>query len=769
MFFSIPNLSAAVVRQVQEPWTLPTLDYDQFSDKQAFRDYCQHHATKHAFLSMVEGVSPDVRVSESEGNAPFKCWGFIVDYDGKLPQDPEKFVVDNAKHEFLPTHLVRTFSGHSRAVWQFEREVPLLNKSHYRHLMAVISRAMKLNMWMPGGIEPKTLSDAGHYYELGTWSPVRPDSRIRKAMLERWNVEALLKMSAAERGGSGGLVDIPLSKVYEEVERRWPGKWRGQDFIEGSRGAPFWSTTAHESDTASAVVFKDGMYCFSDTAGQGFFPWRRVLGAQWIEAFEADKLEVIVASTVWDGRQFWKRSDENQWYTKARSDFTQELKFMGFDSKIPKGGTYSRVDEVEVAIKRSRCVIAAAPFMFCPEGMRVYKGQRYLNTSAIQVVQPAPPCFDTDPQWAQGRKSFPFIYKLMTSMFYDSDDSNKVSNDDTGRIQLERLLAWIQYAYVHALDQNPQPGQAIVLAGPAAKGKTLFATAVLSGLFSGTLDGSGHTDGAEYFCSGVRFTARFAKSPLLLVDDEIRKGDPREAKRFTARLKRAVANNTIVFEEKYLSSVEIPWMGRIVVLCNLDYESIRMMPDMEQSVRDKICLFKASPAAMAFSTRDTHQQLIREELPVFARFLLDWKRPEHCEPKVQRFGIEAYHHPDLLNESLQTGFDGLALELVSKFMADRRSHDAERYDDKPWVGTGADLYVQLAQVPGNDALLRDIKPHALITSLGNLSHRGYGIYRSPRRDGCWTWTITPDVLEVKSRAKERAEVMAIEGQPEEKE
>jgi len=45
--------------------------------------------------------------------------------------------------------------------------------------------------------------------------------------------------------------------------------------------------------------------------------------------------------------------------------------------------------------------------------------------------------------------------------------------------------------------------------------------------------------------------------------------------------------------EKFKSSGEVPWFGRIIVTCNLDAESLRILPDMDLNTNDKISLFKA--------------------------------------------------------------------------------------------------------------------------------------------------------------------------------
>ena len=46
------------------------------------------------------------------------------------------------------------------------------------------------------------------------------------------------------------------------------------------------------------------------------------------------------------------------------------------------------------------------------------------------------------------------------------------------------------------------------------------------------------------------------------------------------------------YHAKFRDQQSVPWVGRVMVTCNDDVESIRILPDMEMNTLDKISLFK---------------------------------------------------------------------------------------------------------------------------------------------------------------------------------
>jgi len=750
MFFSIPNVRSTAVTVIDEdPTTLPPPDYASFKgNKIKYRQWCGKLSTNHRFLSLCEGVTNALRVS-SDDNPLYRVHGLLIDYDAQPPPGVLEHLEKNRPAEFMPSYFVSTFSGNARLVWEFETPFYPAGIKHYKEFIKHVSKTLQLVSWLPG-YEAGSLGDPSHHYEQGVWTRLS-GGKIPKAHVELWALESMKRLVATQ-GLTEAAYDIPLERVALEVEARYPGKWRGS-FELGSRGCAFWSADglAHNA----CVVFEDGMYCFSESIGAGFYPWVRILGQAFVDQFEADKMQEILKEPIfYDGEKYWRRSGEDTWDALGKPDFSQELRTKGFNSKIQKGETSSEIDRIEVGIKGANRVSGVMPFLFYPEGKIYYEGERYLNTSRAVPMQPAPPFSAPLATLAEGRTKFPFLYKLLTTMFYAPiEEADNPKLQGLGEEQLDHFLAWLKYFYMQSLEQHPRPGHAIVLAGPAGKGKTFLFKHILSKLMGGVLTGT--SDGSGHLVGGETWTDRLIRTPLILIDDDLMAADPRDVTRFTSRVKKYVSSPSMIYNQKYKLQCEVPWFGRIVILCNTDAESLRILPNMSISVRDKISLFKASVTNMHFETWEKNAKLVRNELPNLARFLVDWEIPDRCVPKNDRFGVAVYHHPELLDESLQSGLDGTVLELLVTMMKENVNHDKAK-PEQAWIGSYVMLYNQLATL--YDQIMRDIKPRALAVCLGNLSSNGYDV--TQHREGKSRerlWRIGPDLLRARRNEKTEGE------------
>jgi len=142
--------------------------------------------------------------------------------------------------------------------------------------------------------------------------------------------------------------------------------------------------------------------------------------------------------------------------------------------------------------------------------------------------------------------------------------------------------------------------------------------------------------------------------------------------------------------------------------------------------------------------RDEISSKIDQELPFFARFLMDWTLSS-AVTLSGRFGLVAYHHPDLINESLRQGNSGIVLELLSSFLP---QYQKANPDTEYWNGTSTMLYNDLAEM--SREIVSKITPHAMATALGVLMGRGANITRARSKATRWTteWQISYSLLHI---------------------
>ena len=74
------------------------------------------------------------------------------------------------------------------------------------------------------------------------------------------------------------------------------------------------------------------------------------------------------------------------------------------------------------------------------------------------------------------------------------------------------------------------------------------------------------------------------------------------------------------------------------------------LPDLDDSILDKLMLFKLGDWEPDFSMAEGVEARIERELPFFLRRLLAYKVPENIQGDP-RFGSKCFHHPDLVRKA----------------------------------------------------------------------------------------------------------------------
>jgi len=752
-YFCLPNLSASAVTVMDAPWTrkFPGYPPEIEGNKMAYMKWVNQTGLQGCFLSMAEGVTKELRISQSTHNDLHGLWGTITDYDAPMEDTlatmAQRFR-DKPRGPHMPQWICRTFSGQSRAVWEFPKISMFVNPQHFTYFMSAMSKRLKLDKWMPG-LEASALGQPNKFYEWGReWYKVSgPESRIPEAILDLENANAAAKAVTLATDNSAHC-NIPIEEIAKAVFEKYPGRWEGP-FALGSQGVRFWDPDA--DNKRAALVTPEGMLCF--TGPVPFMSWSQLFGAAFVDSFEAAALSAVVNKTAYDGRTFWCKDARGDWFDVSKEDFKQRLMFQGHSASKSKGKTCSKVDEIEVVIKETRRVTKAMPFLFFPEDIIWHEGKKFLNISSARPQEPVDirDVGDDIGHWNAGPKYFPFIHKLLMSLFCPvangvTIDMTKLGDGSYGGIiedaaQMEYLLAYLQFAYVNAYNKTPKPGQCMLMAGGVGKGKTLFNRRVLGALLGGYSEASGHLVG------GSTWTEELVANPVMCIDDSLGASDHRKSLEFAARIKMYVANASIVYDQKYMKSGKVPWFGRISITCNLDAESMRLIPQSDISMKDKLMLFKCSDGNLNFPSSDVTEPTIAREMPYFARFLMEWKTPAHCVSVEKRFGVRSYLHPELYDESLRQGLDAVLLELLDRFLKEPTIAKAkDTAGVSHYVTSVTQLYNDLATM--NPGVMRDIRPRQMAICLGNLEKNGYNIHkvRSTKSKVTQYWRIGWDLV-----------------------
>lgn len=717
MFFAISNLSSAKVSEVK-PWdfkrAVPSFAQE---NKAKFVAWCQKPTTQNCHYSGFEGLDPLRRVSGD--NEPVKLHGLIADYDAKITPEMLANVKEECPTEFIPNWGSMTFSSGGRLVWEFEAPVTLGDAKVTQTFLKLAAKKLKLIKLLPG-LDESAFLDLNKYYECGTeWTHLSSDP-IPSNFVHQWLFEAGNKV----RWNTNDAV-IPLDIVFTEIERQFPNRWPGGNFDEGTRCPRFWEAEYNPDtyDKTGVVVRASGMQCFSGDAG--FISWGELLGRKFVEKYEADRTGEILTNLFYDGKNYWRKDVSGYWIPVPKEDFRLMLKVKyGLSNFCTRRETCSEVDKVMYAVQEQKAVTAALPFVHFPSGLLRKDGQNYLNTSNVECMKPA----ECTGEWG---KDFPWLSSFIDTFFDPAD-------------QKEFFLGWWKHFYENALAKTPRAGQALFVAGDPGVGKTLLSTAIVSASVGG------HVDASSYLLGEEKFTSHVVGSPIMSVDDTVPASDTRRHTRYSAMIKKITANRYHTYEEKFQKAGQVTWLGRVVVTCNLDPESVRLLPNVELSLLDKINLFKCAKVERKFPSPTDLMKIINAELPYLLRWLLDWEIPDHCKGD-SRFGVASYHETHLFNSALQTSASYTFLELLTDFLS---AYSESAGDKTEWVGNSTQLLADMSIDPRIGGIACRLRPTQIASYLGQLSARGYSI-ESARLSTSRTWHIPFDLVnEVTAKEEE---------------
>jgi hypothetical protein len=752
MFYALKNLRAQTTFLIEKPWDV-WQDFPNppnITSKDEIEKWRTQAKTEHAFISGLSGLDPHVRISQGSqkqemGNPPKKMIAFIADYDAACADvHIANISAKPACDPYRPSYICDTFRpGFKRLIWLFEKPVMLGgNLASANAFIKKLASSIRADLWLPG-FDDHCLK-AHMYYSIGSnWRELPDGASIPHHILQAWAMEADANISFV----SSSISPPPLEAIADLVSDRFPGRWSG-DFVLGARGIRFWDPQA--DNPTAAVVMPEGMRCF--TGSSGFVSWREIFGARAIDDLVGQNQATLRGSVAFanDTRKYWYEHDDN-WVCADKSDFADYLVSKGLDGKKPKGAGLSEIQNFMLQIRNGQSVSQALPFVYMDTGRMEYCGEAYLNISKVKVADPAPPLHDPDADFhTAGQRSFPWMERYLSTFFAPVRQRPKwVPDSVTDKdVQLMHFLAWHHRFYKSAHLRKPLQGHALLIAGHQSSGKGFFSNGFLGKAMGGFADGSSYLMGEDQWTSDVLRTG------LITVDDDQSSVDDRSHRGLTHRLKRLTANMQASYNKKFGSSGRVLWVGRPVITCNLDPESLRVIPDMTQSNADKIMLFLTQPRPENDPLPSSYEldEILARELGHYLRWLKDWKVPTWLLAGDERFWVRAYHHPTLLETASEQGavvnvlemlretydefVDADDIDTLSRGVKARRDDTGQKMYE--WSGPVRQLYKMMKRMEISH--IEKLSYRQMGSMLGILSSRGFKIKKLAGQD----WHIVFD-------------------------
>ena len=704
--YALPNQVSSSVKEVT-PWeVVPNVPAEMMSTKDTFSAWAASPSTRHCFYSGATGQVPTLRISDT--NPVVSLSAVVADYDARISNEMLTDLFTNYPGEWMPTYVHRTnFSGGVRLVWVFSKPVLMAGNRFTTSFLRMFAKKLMLRKLLPN-LDEDALYKPQTYYDIGRGWTKLSDDPVPYEHLHLWAFEAgnAFKWKTMSRS-----LALPIDEVAKEVERRWPGRWTG-NFLEGARGVRFWDPTA-DCPTA-AVIRATGVQCF--TGDRGFVPWVDILGPTFLEKFNAGRIGAAVEHFWYDSKNYWRKTEIGTWAYYGKEDLKMILRVeFGLSAKTEQD-TSSEIEKVICEIMKLKTVACALPVPHRAEGEFVLNRRRFLNIAQIHSMAPAE---DGSGDWGV---EFPWLAEYLDNFFVES-------------IQLEVFLAWWRRFWLGGLRLSPEKGQALFIAGDVGTGKTLLSTAIIGPSVGGSRDAS------AFLMGETQFARQILANPLMTVDDESPAADRRKHVKYTANVKKLVANREFDSNEKHQQAAETTWSGRLVVTCNMDPDSMRLIPDLDMSILDKVIILRCSNAPRNFKSTEAEMvDVIQRELPYLLKWLAAWEPPAHVAPPGSRFGVLSYKDPLLYGMAVEETECYVFLGLLRMFLLQvKRSLLAIGTKDiTHWTGSVEKLLLDMRMDETVGQLARDYKLNKVGSMLAQLRSKGFGLdYARTATDRTW--------------------------------
>jgi hypothetical protein len=392
----------------------------------------------------------------------------------------------------------------------------------------------------------------------------------------------------------------------------------------------------------------------------------------------------------YDGKTFFMRAADGIWRYEMVAMLSSELKCRNISDRAPKGAAMSPMDRAKAFIREHRRVDGAGPSLYNPNELWFEGGKKYLNTAKNVKIMPAA---ETAGPWGEG---FPRYAAILDNVFVHPD-------------YRDFFMAWLKRFYESAEKGKLCMGQAMILVGPVHCYKTFFIERLLKPAMGGYADLSSIVSG-----EGNGFNADLFQSPLAVIDDTKAAESEAQTNRYASAIKKLVAHGTHKYHEKYLTPIMVEWRGRVVIAANDDPVSIKAVPALDMSNKDKIIAL----ALKTFEEGPTVDDLkgVESELPAFLAWLKAWEIPAKYIDAANRYYVMSYISPEVMEK--------IAAASPSAELRDTINAWWDRRDGNEWEGTAVELHQSFNDTFDNASLTRQWTVRSIGRRLGELQSQG---------------------------------------------
>jgi len=360
------------------------------------------------------------------------------------------------------------------------------------------------------------------------------------------------------------------------------------------------------------------------------------------------------------------------------------------------------VDKVLCRIREEQHVKHIGNIAGHQPGLYTFNGDKFLVTRGPKII-------------AGTEMTGTFVYGFLRALLHDEHYPE----------QFPRFLHWLAHCRRAVIAGKRGQTPALALAGSSLDGKSLAIEIIKRGL-------GGRAEKAYQFLSGDdRFNSELAGAELLVSDDDAASKDNRARHQLAQAIKSNLFASDMRVRGMHSTAFSCAPVHAVVFATNSDPQQLRVLPELDESMRDKIMLMKTKPSKLPediAGRQDKISRLLDEDLPGFLGFLdkLD------LSGAYDRGRLKCFWHPEIVEAIGELSPEKQLLELIHQ---DGAVETAIAKTGK-WVGTASMLHGLLTErsVPTHHAATRLFSwPTACGTFLGRLADaKGTGVSRGPK-------------------------------------
>ena len=342
-------------------------------------------------------------------------------------------------------------------------------------------------------------------------------------------------------------------------------------------------------------------------------------------------------------KEYLMKNAGGRWLSFNQAQVKRRLRSLGYSNK-PGDSATSEVEEILQNSEEYHDIRYAAPLAGKVTGFYEENGLRYLVTDSPTLIEPK-------------RGDFPTLQAVLNGLFVNGEDAT------TGPRQLFIFKSWLRHAIISLRAGKLSQAQAIAICGPANSGKSLIQKIITK------LLGGRSAKGARYMTGKTEFNAELCAAEHIILEDEHMSNRMADRLRFGTQIKNVtVSTDTVSCHRKGHTAVNLPVWWRVSITLNDNPEDLRILPPLNESVKDKIIILRAHSCKMPMPTvtpdeRSSFWETLNNELPAFVHNLInDLKIPK--ESSCPRYGIATWHHPDLALALYEISSEAHLLKLI---------------------------------------------------------------------------------------------------------